>query len=112
MPELNSVDSYVDVVSESQVDPKRITGSFNAGRTRDFDGNFRPKHERLADRWISVAKAYLRGRSLPPVKLVEIGDSYFVLDGHHRISVARALGQEKIKAIVVSKFLRRAYLPR
>ena len=32
--------------------------------------------------------------------LVQVGDVYFVCDGHHRISVARALGQLAIEAEV------------
>jgi uncharacterized ParB-like nuclease family protein len=41
------------------------------------------------------------GRELPPVELVQLGDLYFVRDGHHRISVAQAMGQESIEAEVI-----------
>ena len=44
--------------------------------------------------------AFQRGRCLPPVALIQVGDHYFVRDGHHRISVARALGQLAIEATV------------
>jgi hypothetical protein len=37
---------------------------------------------------------------LPPVRLIQVGDVYFVRDGHHRISVAKALGQTEIDAVV------------
>jgi hypothetical protein len=47
-----------------------------------------------------IAAAWELGRELPPVELVQIGDFYFVRDGHHRISVARAMGQEHIEAEV------------
>jgi hypothetical protein len=40
--------------------------------------------------------------ALPPVALVQIGDFYFVLDGHHRISVAQAYGQRDIEARVTA----------
>ena len=40
-------------------------------------------------------------KALPPVSLAQVGDIYFVKDGHHRISVARALGQKAIEAKVV-----------
>jgi hypothetical protein len=53
------------------------------------------------ERWLRVAEAYRRGMSLPPVQLIKAGESYFVRDGHHRISVARALGQQEIDAEVV-----------
>jgi hypothetical protein len=71
-----------------------------AGRHADFDDAFHPLHDRNRDRWLGVAAAYLRGAALPPIELVRVGDSYFVLDGHHRVSVARALGQQDIEAEV------------
>ena len=49
---------------------------------------------------MSVTRAYLRGIGLPPVELIQIGEVYFVRDGHHRISVAAALGQQEIDAVV------------
>jgi hypothetical protein len=51
-------------------------------------------------RWLRVAAARDQGKVLPPVVLVQVGDVYFVRDGHHRISVARALGQLDIEAEV------------
>ena len=70
------------------------------GRSEDFDADFRPLKGHLQDRWISVAAARLQGVTLPPVELVHVGDVFYVRDGHHRISVARSLGQEKIEAQV------------
>jgi hypothetical protein len=51
-------------------------------------------------RWLRIAAARDQGKVLPPVVLVQVGDVYFVRDGHHRISVARALGQQDIEAQV------------
>lgn len=76
----------------------QIRGS--EGRTDDFDAQFRPLRSHNMDRWIGVAAAWMRGVSLPPVDLVQVGDSYFVRDGHHRISVARMAGQATIDAAV------------
>ena len=76
----------------------RIRGS--ESRCDDFDRDFNPLQGRTAGRWQSVARARQQGRSLPPVDLVQVGDVYFVRDGHHRISVARALGQLDIEAEV------------
>jgi hypothetical protein len=45
--------------------------------------------------------AQLMGMALPPVKLIQIRDVYYVCDGHHRISVARTLGQTDIDAEVI-----------
>jgi hypothetical protein len=51
-------------------------------------------------RWLSVARALEKGVALPPVELIQLGDRYFVRDGHHRISVARAMRQDEIEATV------------
>ena len=76
----------------------QIDGSEN--RFADFDRNFNPLHDHTRDRWLSIARAWQRGRYLPPVKLIQVGDHYFVRDGHHRISVARALGWDVVEATV------------
>lgn len=65
-----------------------------------FDLDFYPAHERSENRWVWVATAFLRGISLPPVELILVGDTYFVVDGHHRISVARTLKYGYIDAVV------------
>jgi hypothetical protein len=77
----------------------QICGS--ESRSSDFDRDFNPLQDHNKRRWLSVADARRRGKALPPVKLVQVGDVYFVRDGHHRISVARALGQRSIEARVL-----------
>ena len=54
-----------------------------------------------ADRWKAINRAFYRDEALPPVKLYQVGDVYFVLDGHHRVSVAREHGVEFIDAEVI-----------
>ena len=76
----------------------RVQGS--VGRCNDFDRKFRPLQSHNRYRWLSVARARQEGKSLPPVELVQVGETYYCLDGHHRISVARALGQLDIEATV------------
>jgi hypothetical protein len=76
----------------------RIRGS--EGRSNDFDRDFNPLQDHTAGRWQNIARAWDRGKSLPPVDLVKVGDVYFVVDGHHRVSVARARGQVDIEAKV------------
>jgi hypothetical protein len=82
------------------VEISKIRGS--EGRTKDFDISFRPLLKNQQSRWQSVADARLANIPLPPVELVQIGNTYFVRDGHHRISVARAMGEEFIEAVIVS----------
>ncbi|MDH7483534.1 MAG: transcriptional regulator [Spirochaetales bacterium] len=79
---------------------EKIVGS--EGRYRDFTRFFFPKHEHLKSRWIGIDKTRYQDITLPPVALYEMGGVYFVRDGNHRVSVARAMGQEYIDAEVVS----------
>lgn len=77
----------------------QIIGS--EGRSQDFDNQFWPIAEHTRDRWVKIAIAMGTGKPLPPVQLIEAASGYVVRDGHHRISVARALGQEVIEAEVI-----------
>jgi len=75
-----------------------IVGSLN--RYQDFDRVFLPAHRETAERWQRVDEAFYQDISLPPILLYKIGQVYFVVDGHHRVSVARGQGQEFIEAEV------------
>jgi hypothetical protein len=70
-------------------------------RTKGFDRQFRPTTARVRARWERIANAVRRGEPMPPISLFRIGEVYFVRDGHHRVSVARALGRTEIDAYVV-----------
>jgi hypothetical protein len=70
------------------------------GRSRDFDREFRPMSSRTRTRWERMAAAQRRGQDMPPISVFRIGDMHFVRDGHHRVSVARALGRSHIEAYV------------
>jgi hypothetical protein len=83
---------------QSVVPLDAIVGTVDRGR--DFDRSFRPTTGRVRSRWEHIAAAMRRGEAMPPVDLVRIGQIYFVRDGHHRISVARALGRTDIDANV------------
>jgi hypothetical protein len=69
-------------------------------RQRGFDRHFRPTTPQVRARWERVAAAMRRGEPMPPVDLYRVGEVYFVKDGHHRVSVARALGHHDIDARV------------
>jgi hypothetical protein len=77
---------------------RQIVGSLN--RYAEFDRAFKPVDDRLAARWQNVDYAYYKSIDLPPVLLYKVGEVYFVVDGHHRVSVAREQGQEDIDADV------------
>jgi hypothetical protein len=80
--------------------PVRLV-SGSESRTRDFDANFNPAQHKNRERWLTIARVTLMGGSLPAVELVKAGDIYYVRDGHHRVSVARAVGQSYIDAQVI-----------
>src|SRR5512133_858533 len=77
---------------------EQIVGSLN--RYQDFDRVFLPTQSETAERWQRVDEAFYQDISLPPVLLYKIGQVYFVVDGHHRVSVARGQGQQFIEAEV------------
>ena len=76
-----------------------ITGTFEAGRAREFDSDFRPS-PKARTRWLRVWAAEQTGAGLPPIDVVRVGDAYAIRDGHHRVSVARARGALTIDAVV------------
>ncbi|MGP1522548.1 transcriptional regulator [Treponema sp.] len=77
-----------------------IAGS--EGRYKDFDNHFFPRNIHLKNRWQRIDQAHLQDIILPPIQLYEIGGLYFVRDGNHRVSVAKAQGVESIDAEVIS----------
>lgn len=77
----------------------KIIGS--EGRYHDFTLAFYPKKDMLRDRWQSVDDAHLKDVVLPPISVYKLSDCYFVRDGNHRVSVAKAQGVEFIDAEVV-----------
>ncbi len=80
-------------------------------RARQFDRRFRPRSALLRERWERINAAMRRGDPMPPVDLLKIGEAYFVRDGHHRVSVSRALGRKEIDAIVTEVFTKIAAAP-
>jgi len=75
----------------------QITGSLN--RNTDFDHQFRPLKEHVLNRWVDAYILHERD-GWSPVLVHKVGDQYFVEDGHHRVSVARALGMDFMEAAV------------
>jgi hypothetical protein len=75
-----------------------IVGSVD--KVRDFDRRFRPTSDRSRQRWERMALKSRKGESFPPIDVYKLGNLYFVRDGHHRVSVARALGTKVIEAHV------------
>jgi hypothetical protein len=77
-----------------------VTGTVEDLKARTFDRAFRPDASGR-EHWRRIWLAHASGASLPPVSVYRVGDEYAVRDGHHRVSVALAHGDETIDADVV-----------
>ena len=102
---LNDVKQMIKASAETYIGMKvipidKIIGS--EGRYNDFDNRFFPKSTHLKNRWQHVDEAAIKDITLPPIKVYELAGVYFVRDGNHRVSVAKARGTEFIDAEVVS----------
>jgi hypothetical protein len=76
-----------------------IVGTAESAKAQAFDDSFRPPNSSRR-RWEGLWIAGRRGAALPPISVFRLGDQHFVGDGHHRVSVARALGMAAIDAEV------------
>ena len=85
-------------VGVQTVDITQIGGSVN--KSNDFDNQFNPLSEHIEARWVKVATAMINGIDLPPIELILANGIYYVVDGHHRISVANMIGIHYLDAIV------------
>jgi hypothetical protein len=68
-------------------------------RVSDFDRDFRPRRPGIRDRWQQVEQSF-PDAAFPPIVAYRLGDVYFVIDGHHRVAIARQNGMETIDAEV------------
>src|SRR5215213_1687717 len=87
------------------VEVHQIVGS--VGRWRDFDRSFLPARASVGEKWKRIDRAFQRGEDLPPVELYEVGEAYFVVDGHHRVSVARYYDETTVEAAVAEFYPKR-----
>jgi len=88
-------------VQEIPID--RILGSVAPDvKTGDFDPGFLPINRRMRERWTRIYQAMVEGDELPPIDVYKVDDNYYVIDGHHRVSVARNLGRPMINARVIN----------
>jgi hypothetical protein len=85
---------------ERSIPVQHIVGSAD-GANHLFDRDFRPMDERARDRFLSVYVAMRTGEPLPPIEVYKWRSDYFVIDGLHRVAVARALGHQYIAAEVI-----------
>jgi nucleotide-binding universal stress UspA family protein len=93
---LKAIESSKKELKEIPLDS--IIGS--AGRYTDFTRSFLPQHNSDKDRWARVHVAVTSSAGLPPIEVYQVGEAFFVIDGHHRISIARQMGSSSIEAYV------------
>jgi uncharacterized ParB-like nuclease family protein len=87
-------------IQEIPVD--KIVGSAGSmAKAEDFDPAFLPTTPRLRDRWTRIYREMVEGAELPPIDVYRVGDGYYVIDGHHRVSVARSLDRPTITARII-----------
>ena len=80
----------------------QISATVEPSRAAQFDRWFRPNAKKTRGRWERLWIAEQRGEVIPPINVIEIGGEYAVLDGHHRVSVARARGALTIDAVITA----------
>ncbi|MFL6131146.1 MAG: chromosome partitioning protein ParB [Mycobacteriales bacterium] len=86
-------------LGEQVIDVDSVVGSVD--RSTGFDRLFRPTSDEMERRFQRIDVALRRGEEMPPIDVYRVGDVHFVIDGHHRVAVARALGWKTINAHVV-----------
>jgi hypothetical protein len=95
--------------AEAMVPIEQIVGTVEP--TRCFDRHFRPTSELPRSRFERIAAEIRSGRGMDPVDLYRCGGQYYVLDGHHRIAVARALGERWVWANITEVRLNHPGVP-
>ncbi|MDQ2740858.1 MAG: ParB/RepB/Spo0J family partition protein, partial [Chloroflexota bacterium] len=85
---------------------KRIVGS--AGKAGRIGPTFLPLGRGPAQGNYAAILRKMKGREeLPPITVYQLGNRYFVIDGHTRVAAAKALGIEFIDADVTEALPRK-----
>lgn len=77
---------------------EKIVGTL--GRAREFNRAFLPRLDASRERWTRIEQLAKGAVGFPPIDVYQVGEIYFVVDGHHRVSVARQLEAPTIEANV------------
>jgi len=88
-------------VQEIPID--KIVGSVAPdAKAGEFDPGFLPLNRRMRERWTRIYREMVEGDELPPIDVYKVDDKYYLIDGHHRVSVARNLGRPTLNARVIN----------
>ena len=110
LPELDEIKERLRLFDQTYlgvrpIEVSKIVGT--AGRNSDFDKDFLPRRQDVRERWRRIERAYPDG-GFPPIVVYKLGDSYFVVDGHHRVAICRQQKIDFIDAEVTELHPRRA----
>jgi nucleotide-binding universal stress UspA family protein len=94
---LRAIESSRRILGDIPLD--KIVGSVN--RYTDFSRSFLPRQESDRERWARVRLGVDTQKGLPPIEVYKVGEVYFILDGHHRVSVARDMGMSSIEGYII-----------
>jgi hypothetical protein len=86
--------SYVGIMP---IPVAQIVGT--SSRSDDFDESFLPRRPETRDRWLRLERAF-PDSAFPPIIAYRVGNAYFVVDGRHRVAIARQRGVEYVDAEV------------
>ncbi len=83
------------------IEVRQVVGSVDEVKRVSLTARFLPRWGGTqAPRYRSVLAAMQAGLELPAIEVYALGDEYYVLDGHHRVAAACAMGQLYIDALV------------
>lgn len=77
---------------------EQIVGS--VGRHNEFTTSFLPRTNEMRERWSRVYAQMNSMSGVPPIEVYKVGNTFFIRDGNHRVSVARQLQAKTIQAHV------------
>jgi len=109
----NQLLSYEDVAEKLKLKARTERGvqhiPLNAivgsvGRNTDFTRTFLPRRTGDQERWANVKAVFMdmdKSSKLPPIEVYKVGEVYFVVDGNHRVSIAKQEGFTSIEARVI-----------
>jgi hypothetical protein len=80
------------------IEVTRIVGTVD--RSDDFDRDFLPRSPQTRERWERLERAFPT-LAFPPISVYQVNDVFFVIDGNHRVALAKQKGAEFIDAEVI-----------
>jgi len=106
LPDLNRVLSAARFETQAsrgvqEIRLDKVVGTVSVAKQIDFDSAFLPLARRQRERWARLYAFMSAGyEDVPPIEVFQLEDNYYVIDGHHRVSIARELGRDRIEAKV------------